>query len=71
MTTIDLEQPLTPLDEQRLDAALGDNFEATALPSGEFEVICSGCDTYVVDDIEQAVALIDAHRARHDQEARS
>lgn len=69
MTTLDLEQP-TPLDEQRLDAALGDNFRAEWVGDG-FLVDCSGCDLLHADDIEAAVALIEHHRQLHNQEARS
>lgn len=71
MTTFLEPITATPLDEQRLDAALGDNFRALPLPDGSIEVDCSGCDRYVVDDIEAALALIDHHRQLHDQEARS
>jgi len=72
-TTIRDLHPLEvqPAQQARLDDALGDNFRALPLPDGSIEVDCSGCDRYVVDDIEQALALIDHHRQLHDQEARS
>jgi len=57
-----------PYDTGRLDDALGDNFRALPLPDGSIEVDCSGCHRYVVDDIEQALALIDHHRQLHDAE---
>jgi len=71
MTTFLEPIAATPLDDQRLDAAVGDNFRALPLPDGSIEVDCSGCQPHVVDDIEQALALIDHHRQLHDLEARS
>ena len=70
MTAID-HAPLapTPLDEQRLDAHLGDNFTAEWVGDG-FLIDCSGCDLLHADDIDDAIALIETHRDRHDRENR-
>ena len=59
----------TGYELSRLEAALGENF--TAEPIGDGWVIdCSGCGIHVVDDIDEAIALAEAHRKFHDQEAR-
>lgn len=70
MTALHTPIEVQPYELHRLDDALGEQFHATALPDGSIEVDCSGCDTYVVDDIDAALALIDTHRERHDTESR-
>lgn len=57
----------TAYELDRLDAALGENFTAEPIGDG-WAIDCSGCQTHVVDDIDEALALIDHHRKLHDRE---
>lgn len=66
-----LPTDVTPAEAHALDTAItagGDHFIVEFVGDG-WAVDCSGCGPHVVDTIDDAITLMQAHTDRHDREA--